>query len=97
MVEHIVLFKWKEGTPASAIDGVMTALRALQKDIEGIVSLSAGKDFSGRGQGYTHCLHVQFESRAALDAYGPHPSHQTVVQNLINPIRDAVLAFDYEI
>jgi hypothetical protein len=33
---------------------------------------------------------------AALQAYGPHPEHQRVVQNFINPIRADVLALDYE-
>jgi hypothetical protein len=96
VVEHIVLFKWKSGTNSQAIDAVMTALRALRSEIPGILSLSVGEDFSGRGQGYTHGLHIQFESREALDGYGPHEAHQAVVQTLINPIRDSVLAFDYE-
>ena len=96
LVEHIVLFKWKADTSASSIDALMRALRNLQTEIPGIVSLSLGEDFTGRSQGYTHCLHVQFESREALAAYGPHEAHQAVVQTHINPIREAVLAFDFE-
>ena len=33
---------------------------------------------------------------AALEAYHPHPEHQRVPQNFVNPIRAAVLALDYE-
>jgi hypothetical protein len=41
-------------------------------------------------------LVVRFTDRAALEAYGPHPEHQRVLQNFINPIRADTLALDYE-
>ncbi len=97
MIEHIVLFQWaKEASPV-AIETVMTELRKLKGKIPGVVDLSCGANFSDRSKGYTHGLVVRFKDRAALEAYGPHPEHQRVVQNFINPIRADVLALDYEI
>lgn len=97
MIEHIVLFRWTPEAAPEAVAQVMEGLRGLRSQISGIVDLQCGEDFSGRAQGYTHGLVVRFETRAALDAYGPHPAHQHIVQTLIAPIRDSVLAFDFEI
>ncbi len=97
MIEHIVLFQWTKEARPEAIESVVTELRKLKIKIPGIVDLSCGANFSDRSKGYTHGLVVRFKDRAALDAYGPHPEHQRVVQNFINPIRADVLALDYEI
>jgi len=96
MVEHIVLFRWTEDASQEAIDSVVAELRELKSKIAGVVDLSCGVNFSDRAKGYTHGLVVRFMDRAALEAYGPHPEHQRVVQNFINPIRADILALDYE-
>jgi hypothetical protein len=96
MVEHIVLFRWKEEAGQEAIDRVMAELRGLKGKIAGIMDLSCGENFSERAKGYTHGLVVRFTDRAALEAYSPHPEHQRVVQTFISPIRADVLSFDYE-
>ena len=96
MIEHIVLIRWKEEASPEAIETALAGLRQLKGKIAGIVDLTCGANFSERSQGYTHGLVVRFTDRAALDAYLPHPEHQHVVQNLINPIRADSLAVDYE-
>ena len=96
MVEHIVLFRWAEEASREAIDSAVEGLRGLKGKIAGIEDLSCGANFSDRAKGYTHGLVVRFTDRAALEAYGPHPEHQRVVRNFIDPIRADVLAFDYE-
>jgi hypothetical protein len=96
MVEHIVLFRWTEGASQEAIDSAVAELRGLKGKIAGVVDLSCGVNFSDRAKGYTHGLVVRFTDRAALEAYVPHPEHQRVVQNFINPIRADILALDYE-
>lgn len=97
MIEHIVLFKWIEDAAPEAIVAAMNALSELPDKIPGIVDLSCGENFSNRSQGYQSGLVVRFTDRAALDAYGPHPDHQHVVQTFINPIRADIIAVDYEI
>jgi hypothetical protein len=97
VVEHVVLFRWKAGAAPEAIAHVIEGLRGLRNEIPGIVDLSCGENFSERSEGF-HCgLVVRFADRAALDAYGPHPAHQAVVQERLLPIRDAVVVVDYEL
>ena len=96
MIEHIVLFRWTEKTNQEAIDSVLEELRGLKGKIASIVDLSCGPNFSARSKGYTHGLVVRFTDRSALESYGPHPEHQRVLQNFINPIRADSLAVDYE-
>src|SRR4051812_23189308 len=96
MIEHIVLFRWTDAASQEAKENVMTELRQLKGKIPGMIDLTCGANFSDRAQGYTHGLVVRFTDRAALAAYGPHPEHQRVVQNFINPIRADILALDYE-
>ncbi len=97
MVEHLVLFRWKDDAPEGAKARVEEELRALQGRIPGIRDLTYGANFSTRSQGFTHALTVRFEDRAALEVYSPHPAHQRVVQEFIAPIRADTLVVDYEI
>ena len=97
MVDHIVLFKWNVDASQEAVQAAVDGLKALRYKIPGIVDLSCGLNFSDRNKGYQTGLIVRFQDREALEAYGPHPEHQNVVQNMIAPIRSEVLAVDYEI
>ncbi len=97
MVEHVVLIKWKEGADPHAISAALEGLKRLRHQIPGIVDLSCGENFCIRSQGFQCGLVVRFQDRAALEAYGPHPAHQDVVLNLLTPIREDLIAVDYEI
>lgn len=96
MVEHIVLFKWNEDASPQAIEAAIEGLRGLKALLPEILDLSAGENYTNRSQGFTHGLVVRFADKAGLDSYGPSEAHQSVVKNLINPIRSDVLAVDYE-
>ena len=96
MVEHIVLFRWAEGTSREAIDSASAELRELKGKIAGVLDVSCGANISALAQGYTHGLVVRLRDGAALEAYYPHPEHQRVLQNFVNPIRADILALDYE-
>lgn len=96
MIVHIVLFKWNYDASEEKIEEVMAQLKAMNGKIPGIVELSCGEDFTGRADGYSHGLLVKFNTKAELLQYGPHPVHRNVVDTYINPIRESVLAFDYE-
>lgn len=97
MVEHILLMPWTDEASQEAIDNALAELRGLTDKIAGIVDLSCGANFSERAKGYTHGLVIRFADRAALEAYFPHPEHQRVVQDFINPIRAETVILDYEV
>jgi hypothetical protein len=96
MIEHVVLFKAKPDAPPEKLEAMLRALTDLKGKVPGILSISAGTNFSTRGQGYTHGLVVRFPDRAALEAYQPHPAHQSVVAEHVRPLTEGVLAVDYE-
>ena len=97
MIEHVVLFQWKEDASPSAIASAVDALKALKAKIPEIVDLSCGANFSNRSQGFQFGLVVRFQNRAALEEiYQPHPAHQDVLQHFLKPIIADVLAVDYE-
>jgi hypothetical protein len=95
-IEHVVLFKLKIDAPETKKMELMKSLLALQGTIAGILSASAGVNFSARAQGYTHAFVARFEDRAALDHYISHPAHVAVVEQQVKPLSDGVLAVDYE-
>lgn len=97
MIIHIVLFKWQPAIPSEAISQIMEELRNLQSLIPGILEISCGENFTGRSQGFQHGLLVKFSDRNALSTYQDHPAHQNVVENLIKPILQDIVALDYEI
>ena len=96
-VMHVVLLQWNPGTAPETVERAFEELRALKGKIPGIMELTCGANFTDRARGYTHGLVVLFTDRAALEVYLPHPEHQRVVQEFINPIRADALALDYEI
>lgn len=97
MIEHVVLFKLKSETSTEERQAAIQALKALRDQIEGIVDLTCGENFSERSQGFHIGLVVRFRDRAALDVYIPHPAHRGAVEQYIHPIREDVIVVDYEI
>lgn len=95
MVEHLVWFKLKESATEEDKQGMVAGALAMDGKVDGVVSLSCGRDFSGRSKGFEIGLTVRFTSRAALEAYGPHPAHQEFVGQF-KPLWEEVMALDYE-
>ncbi len=55
------------------------------KDIPGLIDLSWGETFSGRGQGYTHCLVSRFENTETLPFYQKHELHEDLLK-VVKPL-----------
>lgn len=96
VLRHLVLFKWKDGTPPATVRAIEDAFRALPGRIPGIQGFEWGTDVSPEklAQGFTHCFFVTFPDAAARDAYLPHPAHKEFVE-LMKPHLDQVLVVDY--
>jgi lysophospholipase L1-like esterase len=96
LLRHIVLFKFKEGTPPEKIDEIAQAFAALPGKIDTVVEFEWGTNNSPEGldQGYTHAFFVSFRSEAGRAVYLPHPAHQEFV-TLLKPHLDKVLVVDY--
>jgi len=93
-VTHLVWIKFNADVTPETADGHMAALRSLERSVPGIVSLTAGANFTDRANGCTHGLAVVLTDKAALATYATHPNHVEVATALR---QDAVLqALDYE-
>lgn len=94
MVAHLILVKLKEEASAEAKAGLVDALKKLS-DIPGVTHCTAGEVFSARNDGYGIACAMHFIDQASLDAYGPHPLHQDMVQNHLRPNMTGVALVDY--
>ena len=99
MIQHIVLLKLKPDATAEQKAALLDGLIALKDKISGIESVSGGDDNSpeGKQHGFNWGFVMTFADADARDAYLPHPDHKVLGQQLLRPIVDDVLVFDYEI
>ncbi len=96
-VVHDVFFILEDGSP-EACEALAQACLALSS-IPGVLHLTAGiRDESQQGranrQDFHVGLHVEFDSPEAYAAYGPHPTHQTLIEAFKDNWK-AVEVFDY--
>ena len=101
MIQHIVLLKLKPATTAIQKTALLEGLVALKHEnkILGIESVTGGDNNSpeGKTNGFDWGFSMTFTDHAARDAYLPHPDHKAVGRDLLRPIVEEVLVFDYEI
>ena len=97
MVEHLVMFKFVDGTDETQLEAVTEGLRSLRTKVPGILELTAGRNFTQRARGYHLGLLVRLRDREALAGYGTHPEHLRVVETLIKPHLDELIVLDYEV
>jgi len=100
MVQHVVLFRFREDLEQTAVAALFEELRGLRSRIPGISEFQGGAYSSPEGlsQGFTHGFTMTFADAAARDAYLPHPLHQAVVAKLLPMLDgglDGVVAFDF--
>ncbi|RYL94392.1 Dabb family protein [Sporolactobacillus sp. THM7-4] len=97
MIEHIVLFKFKDETTEAQKEEGAKRLRHLIHELPGILDIQAGRNYSTRGKGYSMALTVRFQSKADHERYTPSPEHQAVVSYLKEIGLIDSLAVDFEI
>ncbi len=81
MIRHIVMWNVRGDTPAEKARGIARLQRCfegLRGRIPGLLHLEIGVDVSRIDYACDVVLYSEFESQAALDAYGTHPEHLRV-------------------
>ncbi|MBB3698587.1 Dabb family protein [Flammeovirga yaeyamensis] len=96
MINHTVLFKFKEEATQEQIQAMVDALQALGGKIDEIKEIQVKENFSERAKGFTIMLYSLFESKEALEAYQVHPAHVVVVTDHVKPILGDIMAIDIE-
>jgi antibiotic biosynthesis monooxygenase (ABM) superfamily enzyme len=89
MYIHMFAFRLKPGVREEQKDRMLREIKALQKQIPGILETVIGKNDSPRGQGYEIGGAMKFPDQAALEAYNAHPVHQELLKWLV-PLIDAI-------
>jgi len=88
-VFHVFAFQWKQGTSEAQKDRATKEIATFQGLIPGLLQTHVGPNISPRGKGYTFGGIMQFEDKAALEAYVQHPAHQALLAWLV-PLIDAI-------
>ena len=99
MIKHIVMWNVRGDTPAQKAQGIARLQRSfesLRGRIPGLLHLEIGVDSSGVDYACDVVLYSEFESQAALDAYGSHPEHLRVKSEVAD-LRIARHQVDYPV
>ncbi len=100
MVKHIVAWRLKESAhgndKATNARLIREKLEALRGQIPGLLHIEVGVDFSATETSADLVLLTEFESRADLATYYPHPAHQAVAAFVREAVCERRL-IDYEI
>lgn len=96
VLRHVVLFKFKDATPAEKLKEIEAAFGALPSKIKEIQDYEWGLNNSPEGlnKGLTHCFFVTFKNEKGRDIYLPHPDHKAFV-DLASPYIEDVTVVDY--
>lgn len=97
-VRHVVLMKFKSGTPEEKLTELIEQYRGLPGKIETMKDFHWGTEAAvdDLAEGFTHGFISTFPKVADVAAYGPHPAHQAFVERL-NPFLEKILVFDFEV
>jgi hypothetical protein len=82
-VQHVVAFKFKEGTSAEAIQKHMDDFAGLQDKITELRSYEAGKTFRVAYEStadYDVMHYTTFANEADMEVYFNHPDHQKFIE-----------------
>jgi hypothetical protein len=97
LIKHIVMWNVRGDTPAEKAQGIARLRRSfesLRGRIPGLLHLEIGVDSSRIDYACDVVLYSEFESQAALDAYGSHPEHLRVKKEVAD-LRIARHQVDY--
>ena len=100
MIKHIVMWRLKDhaegNNKITNAQRMKAKLEALRGQIDGVLAIEVGIDFSATEASADVVLYSEFTDRAALAAYQAHPAHQAVVA-FIKEVVSARHLVDYEI
>lgn len=96
MLQHVVLFKFKDDAKPEDVKKIEEAFKALQSQIKEIKAFEWGLNNSPENlnQGFTHVFVASFASEKDRDTYLPHPKHKEFVA-LLGPVLEKALVVDY--
>jgi hypothetical protein len=87
---HFAIYQWKDGTPPERVMAALTAVKTLERVIDGIEAIYVGENTAVEGRGYTHAIVLVARDLEAVQAYRDHPDHQAYVAEVNDMKLDAI-------
>jgi hypothetical protein len=97
MIQHIVLFRFKDSATPGQIVEARAALLAMKRGIPEIQAVHFGPNLGPSVKEYSHVLMVECADMEAVQRYLDHPVHRQTIDRYITPLREARLAADLEV
>jgi hypothetical protein len=94
VIQHIVLLKWKPDTTEEQILSAVRRAEHLPNDIDGVESLTIGRNRVQHEHGYTHVLIVRLTDEEALARYLEHPLRNAYMREHLAPIEQDRIEID---
>lgn len=95
MIKHVVMFKLLNKNKGN-IEKATKSLKSLKGNIQVLLSLEIGVNFTKSERSHDIVLITEFENREALNLYQSHPNHIPVVKIMQNLCSSSVVV-DYEL
>jgi len=94
---HVVLFKFKDATPAATVTAIEDAFRALCAGLPFVTDFEWGLNSSPEdlNEGFTHCFIVTYAGPEGRDQYLPHPDHQAFIARWLDPNLEKACVVDF--
>jgi DNA primase len=99
MIRHILLFKFRDGTPNEAINKIIDKFLECKSKLAGFTAMDYGPNVSTKrdlGRGFNYGIIMSFRDAAAIAEYNTLEEHKQA-QQLQAPYVEEVLVFDIEI
>ena len=94
-IEHLVLFRVKEGVEPAIVAAWLDGLRSL-RSLPVVLYLAAGPILRCRGPiQFNHALHCRYRTAEDFAAYTLHPAHQAVVKSFATSLSEGPTAVDW--
>jgi hypothetical protein len=94
VIQHIVLLKWKPDTSEEQILAAFRRAEPLPREIDGVESLTIGRNRVKHDHGYTHALIVRLTDEDALERYLGHPLRTTYMREHLQPLEEERIEID---
>lgn len=86
MIQHVAIFRWKDGTTPEQIAAVTEVLGALPAQIDVLRAYTAQPNLRLRPGGGDFGVIATVARPEDVDAYLDHPAHKDAVERVVGPL-----------
>lgn len=96
MIKHILLFKFKENTPAGEIKKIIDKFYECKNKVAGFKDIEYGENISEKkhlSRGFNYAVIMSFTDKATIEEYNKLDEHRDA-RELQKPYLEDILVFD---